>query len=126
MARRLVYLMLGFWITFAACAIGYGQRSVPIDQRVMDQMNQIYDPYQEKAWCLKDSQVTNILIGDWMSCPMPLCSPGSIVIHTHPAWAEGVPNVLDGLTWDEYQARYGGYRFGVMTGLGDLKVYARE
>jgi hypothetical protein len=103
-----------------------GCAGTPINHKlspeVIAQMNKIYDPIKEKAFCVSDV-VYNVLLGGWTSCPMPLCEKDSIVFHTHPFWAEHGANFVDLSVWKEYHKRYGNTLYGVMYGIGKYKIY---
>ena len=104
-----------------------GCAGTPIDMKLnplaVEQMDELYDPMKEKAFCVSRDKVHNILDGSMTSCPMPLCFVDDIVFHTHPFYAENGANVFDLCVWEEYHKRYGNIYFGVMYGRGKYKIY---
>ena len=93
--------------------------------RTSSDQEALYDPWVEIGYCLDPStgEVSNIVTGGWMSCPMPLCPIGDIVIHTHPVWAEKFANILDLIGWEIYHEKYGNDLFGIQISETEYIVY---
>ena len=113
--------------TFLVLVFLVGCAGTPIDMKLnplaVEQMDELYDPMKEKAFCVLGDKVHNILNGNITSCPLPLCFTDDIVFHTHPFYAENGANVFDLCVWEEYHKRYGNICFGVMYGRGKYKIY---
>jgi hypothetical protein len=89
-------------------------------------MNELYDKWREKGYCLAKDRVYNVQEGGMMSAPVPLCEKSDVVMHTHPLWAEKWANFVDVWVWEEYHRRYEGKRFGIMTGRDEWIMYEKE
>lgn len=115
-------LVLGL-LLFSSCA------SAPIQMNIANtatsQMNSLYNPFLEKAWCLNSSGVQNIIIGGPITCPMPLCARADIVMHSHPVFGEATANFLDWHVWGKYKEIYGNTTFGIMVGKDRFLFYER-
>jgi hypothetical protein len=90
----------------------------------LKQMNSIYSPWVEKAFCVKESGIFNVLTGSYLMSPMPICDKEDIVFHTHPPF-ETETNIYDWYMWGLYKERYGNKYFGVMHGKGKYNIYER-
>jgi len=98
-------------------------RTVDLPADVIAQMNTLYNPLIEKGFCVGSRGVYNVLDGGLMWSEVPLCGQADIVMHTHPFWGEKWANWIDTYAWDQYYARYKGWRFGIMLAPDDFLFY---
>lgn len=117
-----VPLILALLLT--ACIGGYNvSTKLNTSSQALDEINQLYSPWTEKAFCVSVDQVYNVIEGDSMSVSMPVCLPGDIPFHTHPWYADGVPSPTDNKSWRAYANRYSHKVFGIMLWRGDFKLF---
>lgn len=125
---RSIVLIL-FTVLFCSCVHGNYliTQSPSVPYSVVQDMNKLYRPYQEIAFCVSSSGVRNIMEGGlfWMN-DLPLCSRAEIVMHTHPVWGSVRASIQDLITWDNYFHTYGNWRFGIMLGPDEFVIYERR
>jgi hypothetical protein len=114
-------------LTLCSCAHSYRQICPPeLEQNIMEQMNNLYDPITEKSFCLSSKGIHNVIEGNFISVPLPLCNKTDMVVHTHGYLSENNPTNVDERTWNKYKEMYGNWVFGIMLGPNKLKVYIIE
>lgn len=102
-------------------------KMMQLNAKQLEQVNAVYDPSRECAFCLSSEGITNFQMGDWMSTPFPVCKRTEVMVHTHPWYAEKDVGYLtwDWYAWGVYKERYGNDLFGLMIGPGEIKLYER-
>lgn len=98
-------------------------RNIDVPPAAVAQMNDLYNPFLEKGFCVGSDGVYNILVGGFMFSEVPLCGRADIVMHTHPFWGEKWANWIDTHAWDQYFETYKGWRFGIMMAPNDFLFY---
>ena len=112
-------LFLCLLLLLSGCAgQGVHRIDLKLSESIEAQMDEVYDPWYEKAYCvdLKKGIVWNVRDGGacWVVFPEdPPCNPDDIEFHTHPWNCERFANIFDGIAFRTYYDDHGVDLYGI-------------